>query len=46
MHCLTPFRVLAALLLFSLLSVRADEIDNYVREQMDKQHIPVWPSRS
>jgi CubicO group peptidase (beta-lactamase class C family) len=40
MHCLTPFRVLAALLLFSLLSVRADEIDNYVREQMARQHIP------
>ena len=40
MHCLTILRSFAALLLGSVLTIHADEIDDYVRGQMEKQHIP------
>jgi len=40
MKFLTAFRVLLAFALLAPFATRADEVDDYVRTQMDKQHIP------
>src|SRR5438034_9355350 len=40
MKFLTGFRVLLAFALLAPFATRADEVDDYVKAQMNKQHIP------
>ncbi|HEU0038055.1 MAG TPA: serine hydrolase domain-containing protein, partial [Verrucomicrobiae bacterium] len=40
MNSSTAVRVLVAFALLAALATRADEVDDYVKTQMDKQHIP------